>query len=135
MSTFIDKVLRVVLRLIGQSREAVGSKISTVDVISAYARHFFRSRGQKGNSRLVAPNDTILFPLPDRWTNTPNSLSFQPIYLFAMQATYSGVDANMEKSDTINRAQDKSLANLELMENLRFTSITDTQTLKNIASM
>lgn len=135
MATKIDKVLQVVLRLLGRSRETIGSIITTVDIVSAYARHFFRSRSPKGDSQLKPPNETILFPLPDRWTNTPNSLSFQAPYLFVMQATYSGVSADREKADTIQNASNKSLANLELMDNLRFTSVADAKTLNTIASM
>jgi hypothetical protein len=52
-----------------------------------------------------------------------------------MQATYSGVPADKEKAEIIQQAPNKSLANLELMDNLRFTSIADAKTLNNIASM
>lgn len=62
-------------------------------------------------------------------------MSFQAPYLFVMQATYSGVPADKEKAEIIQQAPNKSLANLELMDNLRFTSIADAKTLNNIASM
>lgn len=136
MGKLLDWIIKsLVKRIPGSTKESVGSNLTTIDLVRAYLNHRSNSKAPKGDSKLVAPNQTILFPLPDRWTNTPNSLSFQAIYLFVMQATYSGVSADRPKSDIIKNTPNKSLVNLELMNNLRFTSVADSKTVHKIASM
>jgi hypothetical protein len=75
-------------------------------------------------------------PCPtNHWTNQTISKSLQPIHLLAMQLTYTSVSAGMDKFKIIEKAEDQSLANLRLLENLRFTLPEDIHTIQKIAAL
>ena len=53
-----------------------------------------------------------------------------------MQIEYTvGVPADAKKAEEISQSRDKSLANLRLLQNLRFTDPVDSSTIHRIASM
>ena len=108
--------------------------MTNFDIVAAYLAHFRNFKKYK-YTYLKPPYPAVPFPLPNRWTNVDYTKSTQPLHLFAMQATYTGVPAGSKQYDVIKEADDKCLANLREMQNLRFTDPVDSRTIHKIASL
>jgi hypothetical protein len=130
LSSIVSFVLR---RILGRTREEAGRAITTVDIGVAYLKYFLKARSYT-YSRLAPPNKTILFPLPDRWTNPTFSKSIQAPHLTVMQAEYTSALADRPQGDEIEAAKDRSMTNLRLMGNMKLTDPNDILTVKKIAS-
>ena len=96
--TFLRFFLRYILR---QSKETVGDNVTNLDILTAHIKHFYNHSKLKYSS-LVPPNSKVLFPLPNRWTNSDTRKSLQAPHLFSMQIEYTvGVPADAKKAEEI----------------------------------
>ncbi len=115
MNPLLRKVLTFVLRdVLKKNKEATADVIIDFGLALTYLKHNRNFKKDK-LSELVPPNKTILFPLPNRWTNQNSALSMQTPQLQAMQKAYSMIADGPKKSKAISESKDKSLKNAVLM--------------------
>lgn len=78
---FLRFFCRYILR---QNKETVGDSITNIDILLAHFKQF-RNFKKLQYSSLQPPNSKVLFPLPNRWTNSDYTKSLQAPHLFSMQ--------------------------------------------------
>ena len=107
-SFFNEKILR-------NTKEDSVIKGGVLTILSATIRHELKYMlGWK--LKLQYPNDTLQFPLPNRWTNPDKGLSKQQTYMVIKQVGLNLKTANTEIRRKINESQDKSRTAIREMQ-------------------
>jgi hypothetical protein len=96
------------------TKEDSVTKAGALGIAFANVRHMLKYKF-KVPLKLQYPNDTLQFPLPNRWSHPDKAMSMQQTYMVIKQVGLNFKPAGVEQRNQVDEHHDRSYAAINVM--------------------